>query len=206
MSSTNGKGGYSQVGDIEHVTRREYVDQEEKIDGILDDLRILDGKLTGLAAKSTSHSAAIAEVNSTVKGHSEMLANIGSAVIRIEASLKATAEKVDKVEDMAEEADEKAVRASWTNEIGNEFAKTAAEGERIDVERRRDSLAAKARRRDVFYGAFQGAFSGVGAGLRAAGKWALASVPLGLIVIAVIARSCGVEVPLLEKPSPTVAP
>lgn len=186
MSSTNGNGGYSQVSDIEHVTRREYIDLEEKVDALLDDHRILDGKLTGLTTKSTSHSAAIATVHSVVKEHSELLGRISTAVINIEASLKLTAEKADAAEKTAQ-------RASWTNEVVTDLAKSKVEEDKLELLEKKNSIDARAERQKVFVGAFNGAFAGAGAALKEAGKYAIG--PVCLIAIAVLARACDVPVP-----------
>lgn len=140
-----------------------------KLDGIRREARVMRQRLEAVDERTESHSKILAD-------HSRVLADISASVAKIETRLATT-------EVTAKEAARDAARSSSTNEIVSEFAK-------VELEERRDELAARKDKRTALWSAF---------GKAAAFVCSVA----GLTVIGTLAlRACGKEDPAPTRPTP----
>lgn len=213
-SNGNGRGALYSLVSSDEVSRPEFTDLESKVDGLLDDTRLINGKLDGLTKKGTEHSSKIAQVNATLKAQGEEIATIGAALIRIETKLGTTVSKLEKVEDLAEEADQKAERASFSNETDRELAAIAVEERKLSLYAKKANLESDLKTREVARSAFTGALLGAGAAIKntlgsakdvAVKIVTLAATGIAAILVASLAQRCGVDVPGLEKATPAVS-
>lgn len=159
---------------------------ESKVDGLIDDSRTDRAALDGIRREARAMRQRVEAIDKRTESlekvsteHSKTLADISSAVVRIENRLLAT-------EQTAKDAARDASRASGTNELVSEFAK-------VELEERRDELAARKDKRTAVWSAF---------GKGAAFVFSVA----GLTVIGTLAlKACGREDPAPARPTPAAS-